>query len=312
MILAPVPAVLAPVPAVLAPVPAVVVRVRLRRLSRLRFLRGFSNQRCRRDLNVCGRNLPWTTYTTVWNGWIIARILRATGTGTSVTCWLSVAWCGALAIRWTTLSCAIANGIFPKRNRWTLAHRRAIDVQTSTGLQVDLGCTFTGAFQCVFTVCTTIEGQRCVNQVVKGSWRGYDTMSAGVEGQLRTVAAVAQAIHVAFDIRRQFIAGVKTIARQAVHACKGTLPRAYTARSLTICVTTHVVNTGGTAKSHTASSSNNSATLSPKACSADILHHQAATYFSAAFTSEVVSRFLESKRFSNPIWALACIAIART
>ena len=33
-------------------------------------------------------------------------------------------------------------------------------------------------------------------------------------------------------------------------ACKGTLPRAYTARSLTICVTTHVVNTGGTAKSH--------------------------------------------------------------
>ena len=102
-----------------------------------------------------------------------------------------------------------------QRNRWTLAHRRAIDVQTSTGLQVDLGCTFTGAFQCVFTVCTTIEGQRCVNQVVKGSWRGDDTMSAGVEGQLGTVAAVAQAIHVAWGARK----GNKKRAVAGIHIC---------------------------------------------------------------------------------------------
>ena len=101
-----------------------------------------------------------------------------------------------------------------QRNRcWTLVLPRAIDVQTSTGLQVDLSCTFTGAFQCVFTVGT--KGQRCANQVVKGSWRGDDTMSAGVKGQLCTVAAVVQAIHVAWGARK----GNKKRAVAGIHIC---------------------------------------------------------------------------------------------
>ena len=90
---------------------------------------------------------------------------------------------------------------------------RAIDVQTSTGLQVNLSCTFTGAFQCVFTVGT--KGQRCANQVVKGSWRGDDTMSAGVKGQLCTVAAVVQAIHIAWGARK----GNKKRAVAGIHIC---------------------------------------------------------------------------------------------
>ena len=98
-----------------------------------------------------------------------------------------------------------------QHNRWTLAHR-AIDVQTTT-LEVDLESTFIGAFQCVIP---TIEDQRCTKQVVVGSRRGDDTMSARVKGQLCTVAAVAQAIDVAWGERGAFLLQETEIKRGGV------------------------------------------------------------------------------------------------
>lgn len=98
-----------------------------------------------------------------------------------------------------------------QHNRWTLAHR-AIDVQTTT-LEVDLESTFIGAFQCV---ATTIEDQLCTKQVVIGSRRGDHAMSARVKGQLRTVAAVAQAIDVALGERGVFLLQEKETKRGGV------------------------------------------------------------------------------------------------